>query len=60
MSIKFLNVDLDIQSKQDISLILIELGKNVFILHHKQRNNYYFTRLEIDRDIINADAYIAD
>lgn len=58
MNIKFLNVDLDIQSKQDISLILNELGTNIFVLHRGQQENYYFACLEIDRDAPNADMTI--
>ena len=58
MNIKFLNVDLDIESKQDISLMLKELGENILILHHEQNENFYFARLEIDRDVFNADKTI--
>lgn len=58
MNIKFLNVDLDIQSEQDISLILNELGNNVFILHQEIQDNHHFARLEIDRDASNADKTI--
>ena len=58
MNIKFLNVDLDIQSKQDISLMLNELGTNIFVLHRGQQENHYFACLEIDRDTPNADMTI--
>ena len=58
MNIKFLNVDLDIQSSQDISLMLKELGEKIFILHHEQQENYYFARLEINIDAPNADETI--
>ena len=58
MDIKFLNVDLDIQSPQDISLMLKELGENIFILHHEEQENYHFARLEINIDAPNADETI--
>ena len=58
MNIKFLNVDLDIQSSQDISLMLKELGENIFVLHHEQQENYYLARLEINIDAPNADETI--
>lgn len=58
MNITFLNVDLDMKFKQDISLILNELGNNVLTLHHEQQENYYFARLEINRDAASADKTI--
>ena len=58
MNIKFLNVDLDIESQQDISLIMKELKENVCILHHEKQQDYYFARLEIDRDVANVDRTI--
>ena len=58
MNIQFLNVDLEIESQQDISLIVKELKQNVCILHHEKQQDYHFARLEIDRDVANADKTI--
>ena len=33
-AVGYLNVDLDIDSKQDLSAIIAALGENVIVLHH--------------------------
>lgn len=58
MDIKFLNVDLELKSQQDISLIINELGDNVLILHQENKQDYYSVRLELAQDAKNPDITI--
>ena len=34
MDIRYLNVDLDIESKEDLSVLIEDLGEDVIVLHH--------------------------
>ena len=59
MDIKFLNVDLELESKQDISVIIQEFGEDVFVLYQGIARSYHQGRLEIaDNSYNNADDII--
>ena len=56
MLIKYLNTDLDIESKSDISPIVEEFGEDVIVLHHGERKGYQHASFEISGSSFDADA----
>ena len=48
--IKFLNVDLLLKSKQDLTPIIDNLGKKIFVLHNGKEKDHYYAYLEIMGD----------
>ena len=48
--IEFLNVDLLLKSKQDLTPIIDNLGKKIFVLHNGKENDHYYAYLEIMGD----------
>ena len=47
MKITYLNTDLDIESKSDLSRIVEEFGEDVIVLHHEERRGYQHASFEI-------------
>src|SRR4030095_11240351 len=47
MEVKYLNTDLEIESKQDLSKIVEEFGEDVFVLHHEEMRGYKHASFEI-------------
>jgi len=47
MEVRYLNTDLDIESKDDISRIVEEFGENVSVLHHGEIRGYQHASFEI-------------
>ncbi len=56
MEVRFLNVDLEMESSEDLQLIIDNLGENVSILHHGENGSgFNFVSFEVkpsgERDI---------
>src|SRR4030095_7881983 len=47
MEVKYLNTDLEIESKHDLSKIVEEFGEDVFVLHHGEMRGYQHASFEI-------------
>jgi hypothetical protein len=45
----FLNVDLEVKSKDDLSPLLASLGRKVNILHHARIGRWYWLRVDLYR-----------
>jgi hypothetical protein len=58
MAVHYLNTDLDIESLHDLSKIVGEFGKDVWILHHGEIRGYQHASFEIAGDAIDADEAI--
>ena len=58
MDIKYLNTDLIIESKNDLSRILHEFGDDVVVLHHGETRGYQHASFEIPADLAGADETI--
>lgn len=58
MEIQYLNTDLDIESKSDLSKIVEEFGEDVLVLHHGERRGYQHASFEIAGGGTDADATI--
>ena len=56
--IRFLNVDLDLESKSPLDTLLTGLGDAVVVLHQEQVNDRYAATLEITADPKTAEATI--
>ena len=56
MEIRYLNTDLDIESKSDLSRIVEEFGEDVITLHHGERRGYQHASFEISIAYDNTDA----
>ena len=56
MKITYLNTDLDIESKSDVSRIVEEFGEDVIVLHHEERRGYEHASFEISGSSADADA----
>lgn len=56
MDTHYLNTDLDIESKSDLSRIVEEFGDDVIVLHHGERKGYQHASFEIDSGATNAGA----
>jgi len=58
MATKYLNTDLEIESKSDISRIVEEFGEDVMVLHHGEMRGYQHASFEIGGSIAGADELI--
>ena len=58
MEIQYLNTDLDIESKSDLSKVVEEFGEDVIVLHHGERRGYQHASFEISVDNTDADSVI--
>ena len=58
MEIRYLNTDLDIESKSDLSRIVEEFGEDVIVLHHEERRGYQHASFEISGNGTDADGVI--
>lgn len=58
MEIHYLNTDLIIESKSDLSRIVEELGDDVIVLHHGERRGYQHASFETAVDSTDADGTI--
>ena len=59
MEIRYLNTDLDIESKSDLSRIVEEFGEDVIVLHHEEmREGYQHASFEISGSSTDADGVI--
>ena len=47
MGVQYLNTDLEIESKSDLSKIVEELGEDVTVLHHGEMRGYQHASFEI-------------
>ena len=56
MNIKYLNTDLDLKSKKDISPLIKGFGNQVFVLHQEYIQNIYYASCEIDRNVTDANS----
>lgn len=56
--IQFLNVDLELESKQDISLLVNDLREKAIILHYDQDSYRHLARIEADIEQTSPDATI--
>lgn len=59
MEIRYLNTDLDIESKNDLTSIVEDFGEDVIVLHHGEMRGYQHARFEtcesLDADgVINS------
>jgi len=58
MEVQYLNTDLEIESKTDLSKIVEEFGEDVFVLHHGEISGYQHASFEIPGGSTDADATI--
>jgi hypothetical protein len=58
MEVKYLNTDLEIESKNDLSKIVEEFGEDVLVLHHGEIRGYQHASFEIAGGSTDADASI--
>ena len=56
--IQFLNVDLELESKHDISALVADLKKNAMVLHYDQDEYRQLARIEATADISSPDKAI--
>ena len=56
--IQFLNVDLELESKQDISLLVADLKKSAVVLHYDKDEYRQLARIESNEDVISPDKAI--
>ena len=57
-STTFLNVDLDIASRQDLAPLVAALGAKVVVLHAARHGRTYWAHLELGRSAKSADATV--
>jgi hypothetical protein len=48
--IRYLNVDLEIESKEDLTLLIKEFGENVILLYHEKLQEYDHASFEISTE----------
>ena len=58
MVIKYLNTDLEIESKSDVSKIVEEFGEDVSVLYHGEMRGYQHASFEIPGSTAGADEVI--
>lgn len=58
MEVRYLNTDLEIQSKDDLSRIVEEFGEDVLILHHGEIREYQHASFEMAGNTSGADEVI--
>ncbi|NMM40687.1 hypothetical protein [Pseudoalteromonas arctica] len=56
--IQFLNVDLELESKQDISLLVADLQKSAVVLHYDKDEYRQLARIESKEDVSSPDKAI--
>jgi len=56
--IQFLNVDLELESKHDISVLVADLKKNATVLHYDKDEYRQLTRIEASGEISTPDKAI--
>ncbi|AZZ99742.1 hypothetical protein [Pseudoalteromonas sp. R3] len=56
--IQFLNVDLELESKQDISALVADLKKNAVVLHYDQDEYRQLARIEASAQVTSPDKAI--
>ena len=56
--IQFLNVDLELESKQDISLLVADLKKSAVVLHYDKDEYRQLARIESKEDVTSPDKAI--
>jgi hypothetical protein len=52
--IKYLNTDLEIRSKEDISQLIKQFDRDVLVLYYEQSRDEYFASLEINHEVSDA------
>ncbi|MEM8494082.1 MAG: hypothetical protein AAF663_01690 [Planctomycetota bacterium] len=57
--IQFLNVDLDIESREPLDALIADLGPEVHVLHHGQAHGLYEAGLELASERSDAESTIA-
>jgi hypothetical protein len=58
MEIRYLNTDLEIESKSDLSRIVEEFGEDVIVLHHGEMRGYQHASFETTDSTTDADGVI--
>ena len=58
MDVRYLNTDLEIESKNDLSKIVHEFGEDVSVLHHGEIRGYQHASFEISGTNAGADEVI--
>ena len=58
MEVQYLNTDLEIESKSDLSKIVEEFGEDVLVLHHGEMRGYQHASFEIPGSNAGADEVI--
>jgi hypothetical protein len=58
MEIRYLNTDLEIESKSDLSKVVAEFGEDVLVLQHGEMRGYQHASFEIGGTSMDADAII--
>ena len=58
MEIRYLNTDLEIESKSDLSKVVADFGEDVSVLHHGEMRGYQLACFEIPGTSMDADAVI--
>ena len=58
MEVRYLNTDLEIESKSDLSRIVEEFGEDVVVLHHGEVRGYQHASFEMAGSIAGADEVI--
>jgi hypothetical protein len=58
MDIQYLNTDLEIESKSDLSRIVEEFGEEVLVLHHGEIRGYQHASFSISGGTMDADSAI--
>ena len=48
--IRYLNVDLILQSKEDLTPIVNHFGENIFVLHNGKKDESYYAYIELSED----------
>ena len=56
MDTRYLNTDLEIESKSDLSAIVQEFGGDVIVLHHGETRGYQLASFEIESGATSAGA----
>jgi hypothetical protein len=56
--IQFLNVDLELESKQDISALVDDLKKNAMVLHYDKDDYRHLARIEDNDDVVRPEKEI--
>ncbi|WP_105169382.1 hypothetical protein [Pseudoalteromonas sp. T1lg23B] len=56
--IQFLNVDLELESKHDISALVNDLKRNAIVLHYDQDEYRQLARIEADAEVLSPDKAI--